>query len=58
MSRSCMGRDCQTIRTAGPLLKVLDYVTAVPEVVTSQAVDYTVPNGGPSGEPSPTATPS
>jgi len=39
-------------------VKVLDYVTAVPEVVTSQAVDYTVPNGGPSGEPSPTATPS
>lgn len=37
---------------------VLDYVTAVPAVVTSQAVDYTVPTGGSSEEPSPTATPS
>lgn len=37
---------------------VRDYVSAVPAAVVSQAVDYTVPNGGPSEAPSPTATPS
>jgi len=39
-------------------LTVSDYVSTVPAAVVSQAIDYTVPNGGPSETPSPTATPS
>jgi hypothetical protein len=39
-------------------LTVSDYVSTVPATVVSQAIDYTVPSGGPSETPSPTATPS